>query len=164
MPHVGYILQYSNFASERSHVRTWERQTCFLPLAPFNLVTPCLACEDSCNVTIPQFCHAWWCWRNTPDLLHISQLGKRLCWCSFAVCECMERKWSFKKLSMKLNFSKQFLRPRQSGAHDTCHACHTLDTPLIIWCTTTDMMFRKLFDLWWFDKLHVEMDLMWFWS
>jgi len=24
-------------------------------------------------------------------------------------------------------------------------------------------MFRKLFDLWWFDKLHVEMDLMWFW-
>jgi len=29
--------------------------------------------------------------------------------------------------------------------------------------TTTDLMFRKLFDLWWFDKLHVEMDLMWFW-
>jgi len=28
------------------------------------------------------------------------------------------------------NFSKQFLRPRKSGAHGTCHACHTLDTPL----------------------------------
>jgi len=27
---------------------------------------------------------------------------------------------------------------------------------------TTDLIFRKLFDLWWFDKLHVEMDLMWF--
>jgi len=23
------------------------------------------------------------------------------------------------------------LRPRQSGAHGTCHACHTLDTPLV---------------------------------
>ena len=28
------------------------------------------------------------------------------------------------------NLSIQFLRPRQSGAHGTCHACHTLDTPL----------------------------------
>jgi len=28
------------------------------------------------------------------------------------------------------NFAKQFLRPRQSGAHGMCHACHTLDTPL----------------------------------
>jgi len=28
------------------------------------------------------------------------------------------------------NFSKQFLRPRQSGPHGTCHAYHTLDTPL----------------------------------
>jgi len=25
---------------------------------------------------------------------------------------------------------KQFLRPRQSGAHGMSHACHTLDTPL----------------------------------
>ena len=29
-----------------------------------------------------------------------------------------------------LIFTKQFLRPRQSGAHSTSHACHTLDTPL----------------------------------
>jgi len=28
--------------------------------------------------------------------------------------------------------------------------------------TTIDLMFRKLFDLCWFDKLHVKMDLMWF--
>ena len=28
------------------------------------------------------------------------------------------------------NFAKQFLHPRQSGAHGMCHACHTLDTPL----------------------------------
>jgi len=27
-------------------------------------------------------------------------------------------------------FAKQFLRPRQSGAHGMCHACHTPDTPL----------------------------------
>jgi len=35
---------------------------------------------------------------------------------------------------------KQFLRPRQSGAHGTCHAYHTLNTPLVmktifcLWC------------------------------
>jgi len=27
----------------------------------------------------------------------------------------------------------------------------------------TDMMFRKHFELLWFDKLHVEMNLVWFW-
>jgi len=26
--------------------------------------------------------------------------------------------------------AKQFLRPPESCAHGTCHACHTLDTPL----------------------------------
>jgi len=77
-------------------------QTCFLPWAPFKLVTLlygtrallfCHSVWPSCYVTIPQLCHnAWWCWRNTPDLLHISLLGKGLCWCSFAVCECMGRK------------------------------------------------------------------------
>ena len=37
----------------------------------------------------------------------------------------------FKKLYIKISiFAKQFLRPRQSDAHGTCHACHTLDTPL----------------------------------
>ena len=35
-----YILQYSKFASERSWVQTWERQTCFLPRVSFNFVTP----------------------------------------------------------------------------------------------------------------------------
>ena len=29
-----------------------------------------------------------------------------------------------------LIFAKQFLCPRQSGTHGTCHDCHTLDTPL----------------------------------
>jgi len=33
--------------------------------------------------------------------------------------------------------------------------------PLVV--TTTDPMFRKIFELLWFDKLHVEMDLVWFW-
>jgi len=33
-------------------------------------------------------------------------------------------------LSHKLIFAKQFLRPHQSGAHGTSHACHTLDLPL----------------------------------
>jgi len=35
-----YFLQYSTFASKKPHVRTWGRQTCFLPRAPSNLVTP----------------------------------------------------------------------------------------------------------------------------
>jgi len=35
-----YFLHYSTFASERPPVQTWGRQTCFLPRAPFNLVTP----------------------------------------------------------------------------------------------------------------------------
>ena len=35
-----YFLQHSKFASERSQVRTWVRQTCFLPRALANLVTP----------------------------------------------------------------------------------------------------------------------------
>jgi len=30
----------STFASERPQVRTWGRQTCFLPVAPSNLITP----------------------------------------------------------------------------------------------------------------------------
>jgi len=29
--------------------------------------------------------------------------------------------------------------------------------------TTTDLMFIKVFELLWFDKLHIEMDLVWFW-
>jgi len=32
--------------------------------------------------------------------------------------------------------------------------------PLVV--TTTDLMFRKIFELLLFDKLHVEMDLVWF--
>jgi len=39
MSQVAYSLQYSTFASERSSVRTWARQTCFLPQAPSNLAT-----------------------------------------------------------------------------------------------------------------------------
>jgi len=29
--------------------------------------------------------------------------------------------------------------------------------------TTVDLMFRKIFEIWWFDKLHVERDVMLFW-
>jgi len=34
------VLQCSTFASERPQVRAWGRQTCFLPRAPSDLVTP----------------------------------------------------------------------------------------------------------------------------
>jgi len=33
--------------------------------------------------------------------------------------------------------------------------------PLVV--TTIDLLFRKIFALLWFDKLHVKMDLVWFW-
>jgi len=46
----------------------------------------------------------------------------------------------YHSLVIILIFSKQFLRPRQSGAYGTCHACHTLDTPL----TTTINTFQNL--------------------
>ena len=36
-----YFLHYHAFASERLQVRTWGRQTCFLPRAPYNIDTPC---------------------------------------------------------------------------------------------------------------------------
>ena len=35
-----YFLQRSKFASERPQVRTWGRQTSFLPRAPSKLVAP----------------------------------------------------------------------------------------------------------------------------
>jgi len=37
-----HLLQYTTFVSERPQVRTWGRQTCFLPRAATNLVTPLL--------------------------------------------------------------------------------------------------------------------------
>jgi len=37
-----YYLQYRTFASVRLPVRTWGHQSCFLPRAPSNLVTPLL--------------------------------------------------------------------------------------------------------------------------
>ena len=45
MSQVGYFLQYSTFASERPQVRTWRRQTWFLPQALPNPVTPLLGDE-----------------------------------------------------------------------------------------------------------------------
>ena len=39
-----YFFQYSTFASEIPQVRTWGRQTCFLPQEPSSLVTPLYAC------------------------------------------------------------------------------------------------------------------------
>jgi len=49
--------------------------------------------------------------------------------------------------------------------HATAHAFRTAINLLIsmfLLVMTTDLIFRKLFDLCWSDKLHVEMDLMWF--
>ena len=67
----------------------------------------------SCYVIIPQFCHnAWWCWRNTPDVLHIGVLGKRLCRCNFAVCEDMVRKIEVQETVKKaFNFLQAIFAP-----------------------------------------------------
>jgi len=37
---MSQVLQCSTFASERPRVRKWGHQTCFLPRAPSNIVTP----------------------------------------------------------------------------------------------------------------------------
>ena len=52
-----YFLQYSAFTSEEPQVRTWGRQTCFLPQAPSNLITP-LPTIDCFDVShwFPRFC------------------------------------------------------------------------------------------------------------
>ena len=46
-----YFLQCSTFASERPQVRTWWRQTRFLPRAPYNLVTPLPAHKNASCAT-----------------------------------------------------------------------------------------------------------------
>jgi len=53
-----YFLQYSIYLlPKRPQVRTWGRQTCFLPRAPCNFVTPLVACHDferHCSQIVPQ--------------------------------------------------------------------------------------------------------------
>jgi len=43
------FLQCSKFAPERAQVRTWGRQSCFLPRAPSNLATPRLHWQHTRN-------------------------------------------------------------------------------------------------------------------
>jgi len=68
-----YFLQYSEFASERAQVRTWGRQTCFLPRAPSNLVTP-LHISAKFGVSKVILCRC-----GCPDF------NKRICNCSMIV-------------------------------------------------------------------------------
>jgi len=54
-----YFLRYTTFASERgAQVRTWGRQTCFLPRAPYDLVTP-LATRVISSVSNGRFGRCW---------------------------------------------------------------------------------------------------------
>jgi len=75
--------------------------------------------------------------------------------------------------SQNCNFSTSFsfngcvTIERKSSVHDACSRPLCMLSELR-WnwqyaVTTTDLMFKKIFELWWFEKLHVEMDLMWFW-
>jgi len=57
----------------------------------------------------------------------------------------MERKIEVQQIANRnFNFFQAFLRPRQSGAHGTCHACHALDTPLPINKTTQEVSNQKM--------------------
>ena len=72
-----------------------------------------LFCQNvrlSCYVTIPQFCHnAWWCWYNTPDLM---RYVRALCWCSFAVYECVGREIEVQGIvNEDFNFCKATFAP-----------------------------------------------------
>jgi len=55
-----HFLQYSTFASERPQVRTWGRQTCLLPRAPSNLVTPLGQVTASPIRSVTQNCTNFW--------------------------------------------------------------------------------------------------------
>jgi len=56
-----------------------------------------------------------------------------ICWCSFAVWGCMGQEIEVQETVNKIfNFCKAIFEPCQSGAHGTCHGCHTLDMPLPI--------------------------------
>jgi len=76
----------------------------------------------SCCVTTSQFCPSrWWCWRNSPCI----RQGRCVDACSIA----FNGLWGGRKSEIFI-CAKQFLRPHQSSACGTSHACHTLDTPL----------------------------------
>ena len=84
-----YILQYSKFASEIPHVRTWGRQTCpgFLSRAPSNLVTPLsVSSHEVQNVT---FLPLRLCYEKTrtcfsKDAENLTTCGYVL-WCSVCI-------------------------------------------------------------------------------
>jgi len=72
-----YFFQNSTFASERPQVRTWVRQTCFLPQAPSNLVTPLQNAHHDCLVKMTKFVHKNTC----PSVSnHQSQIFKTKCY------------------------------------------------------------------------------------
>ena len=52
-----YFLQYSTFVSERPRVRTWERQTCFLPGRYLISLRPCTWVKKSYSVSLNRTVH-----------------------------------------------------------------------------------------------------------
>jgi len=63
-------------------------------------------------------------------------------------------------MALLSHFSKEFWWGAYSPAVDSGITSRpTCPLPLVV--TTSDLTFRKVFELSWFDKLHVEMDLVW---
>ena len=70
---MSQVLSIQHISSERPQVPTWGRQTCFLPRAPSNLVTPLLSAHAIASFlfwgnawsqyyknTVGTICKTWW--------------------------------------------------------------------------------------------------------
>ena len=75
-----HFFKSTTFASERPQVRTWVQQTCFLPQAPSNLVTPLHNAHHDCIAKMTKFVYKTTC----PSVENYqSQITKtKCCWIS----------------------------------------------------------------------------------
>ena len=79
-------------------------------------------CRIVSQHTVSSWYTNWWCWRSSPCITW-GRYGDA----ALLFNGRMGRKTRGSRKSQTFIFAIQFLRPRQSGAHGTCYACHTLD-------------------------------------
>jgi len=98
-----------------------------LPRVRIPGLSQCLAVVLCHNTTVSSWYSNWWCWHRSPwitwgrygdaALLFNARMGSKT--------------RGSRNCKPQTFISIQFLRSRQSGTYGTCHACHTLDTPLL---------------------------------
>ena len=136
-----YFLQYSKFPSKRPQVRTWGRQTCYLPRAPPNLVTPlpsltrefypkvleridllqCIATYSMCSLHWFSFLET----NNISVFLVLIFIGRtQLKTGQVHVGDPVQRMHAVPNCSQKTNgWSSSFQRPLRLGCDNLCNSC-----------------------------------------